>query len=62
MTHIDCHIAFVRACAHLDKLGVTANAFACYAECQRLIQHGNMARRRSKLNDAKRIFDMAAQV
>ena len=60
MTNIDCHISFVRACARLEKLGMTANAFGPYAECQRLINQGNLARRKFNLDDAARLFDMAA--
>ena len=60
MTHIYCHISFVRACARLEKLGMTANAFSAYAECQRLINQGNLARRKFNLDDAARLFDMAA--
>ena len=59
MTNIDCHISFVRACARLEKLGMTANAFGPYAECQRLINQGNLARRKFNLDDAARLFDMA---
>ena len=59
MTNIDCHIAFIRACGRLEKLGMTANAFSAYAECQRLINQGNLARRKSNLDDAARLFDMA---
>ena len=59
MTNIDCHITFIRACARLEKLGMTANAFSAYAECQRLIIQGNLARRKFYLDDAARLFDMA---
>lgn len=62
MTHIDCHISFAHACAHLEKLGMTANAFGPYAKCQRLINQGNLARRKCRLAAAASLFDMAASV
>ena len=60
MTNIDCHVAFIRACGRLEKLGMTANAFSAYAECQRLINQGNLARRKCRLAAAASLFDMAA--
>lgn len=62
MTHIDCHIAFVKACANLEKLGFTNNAFADFADCQRLIKQGNIARRKCNLAEAQRLFNQAEKV